>query len=78
MTKLSEAQRRALEKLAGRTRPASGYGLYERLNVLDALERRGLAYAERGLGSVAFPNTSILWSITRAGRAALSSSDAKR
>jgi hypothetical protein len=39
---------------------------------LEALERRGLVIAQRSLGSIAMPHTSIQWLITRTGRLALS------
>jgi hypothetical protein len=39
---------------------------------LEALERREMVKRKGGLGSVAMPHTSILWSITDAGRKALS------
>lgn len=68
--KISPRQREALAKLADATQ-ATAYDLRIGMNTLEALEGRGLLTARRGLGSMAFPHTSIQWRITPAGRAAL-------
>lgn len=75
MGKLTKAQREtlaALEKVAER-------GAYPGLSLgtLGALERRGLAKAKAGIGSMAMPHTAIRWSITPAGRAAIRSRTAQ-
>lgn len=51
----------------------AGRGAYPRLSLatLNALERRGLARATRGLGSMAMPHTAIKWRLTWAGDQAL-------
>jgi hypothetical protein len=59
MTKLAAAQKE------------SAYGLRVSMGTLNALEARGLVRSVRGVGSIAFPHTSIMWRLTDAGRAAL-------
>ena len=71
MAELTQPQWRALVKLADIHEPISSYAIRERLNVLDALERRNLVTSQRGPGSMAFPSTAIQWAITEAGRRAL-------
>lgn len=68
--KLSKHQRDALVALK-RYGEITAYGAGFRLDTLGSLENRGLASASRGLGSMAFPHTSIKWRITPDGRAAL-------
>lgn len=68
--KLTEVQWRSLNWFAdGHHR--SAYNARSRLDTLEALYRRGLLSRRGGLGSTAFPHTSIKWYITPAGRAAL-------
>lgn len=71
--KLTKAQWRALNWFAdGHHR--SAYNARSRMDTLEALYRRGLLSRRGGLGSMAFPHTSIEWAITPAGRQALASS----
>jgi uncharacterized protein YjhX (UPF0386 family) len=56
---LSKAQQRALNKLTDKGQCA--YELKERISTLEALVKRGYVIVERGLGSMAFPRTSILF-----------------
>lgn len=68
--KLSEAQRRALAKME----EGGAWSSYEAragLGTMNSLARRGYATKSQGLGSMAFPRTSIKFRITDAGRAAL-------
>jgi hypothetical protein len=65
---LSGKQRQHLMVLAGGERCAYP-GLH--MGTLEAMERRGLVQARRGLGSIAMPHTAIKWWLTPAGRAAL-------
>lgn len=68
--KLTKAQHEALVSVL--KNPGEGsYGLRTGMRTLEALESRKLVSAKRGLGSMAFPQTSIKWHITDAGRAAL-------
>lgn len=71
--KLTERQRDALERLQA-AGGVSSYDLRASLATLNALERRSLVSARRGLGSMAMPHTSTKWMITTAGRSALSGS----
>lgn len=66
--KLTDKQRQHLLALAAGERGAYP-GLH--VGVLSSLERKGMVVAKRGLGSIAFPHTSIRWRITDAGRKAL-------
>jgi hypothetical protein len=68
--KMSKAQRSALEDMS-RAESITAYGAGYRLDTLSSLENRKLARAERGVGSMAFPHTTIRWRITDLGRAAL-------
>ena len=74
--KLSKHQRDALVAL-NRYGEITAYGAEFRLDTLGSLETRGLASASRGLGSMAFPHTSIKWRITPAGRARSASAAAR-
>lgn len=68
--KLSPKQMEAVTKLS--TVPKeSAYGLRVSLGTLNSLEARGLVKAQHGVGSIAFPHTSIMWRLTDAGRAAI-------
>jgi len=69
--KLSDNQRRALEILRKGAPWPSAYDLGVGLGTLNSLEGRGLVMAHHGLGSLFSPHTAIKWSITEAGRAAL-------
>lgn len=69
MTKLTARQIHALAMLKDQG-PRSAYpGLH--IGTLNALSLRKLVDAKYGIGSMAFPHTSIVWSITDAGLAAL-------
>lgn len=70
MKGISPSMLKALEKLEKLERgdTASSYGLKTSLGTLDALETRKLVKGRRGRGCVAFPHTSIGWSITEEGR----------
>jgi DNA-binding IscR family transcriptional regulator len=70
--KISEKQHEALDKLL-RITEMSSYELRVGMNTLNSLEAKGLIKSRRGVGSMAFPHTSIKWSITNAGRAVLGS-----
>lgn len=72
MVKLSEAQRRALEKMSDLV-PLSSYSLQVGLHTLEALQRRGLVKARHGRGVLFSAQTGIEWRITEAGRTALAS-----
>lgn len=70
---LSRAQIEHLKAL-DRDGPRSAYpGL--RLGTLYALRNRGLVESKSGPGSMAFPQVSIEWSITGAGRIRLRASN---
>lgn len=69
--KLTDLQKMALEKFAdGQTRTA--YSSQCSLGTLNALKRKECLVSRGGLGAMAFPHTSISWTITEVGRAALS------
>lgn len=72
--KLTEAQRRALNRFAdGHCR--SSFAAQSGLNTLESLYRRGLLSKRSGLGAFFSPQTAIDWAITDAGRAALRESE---
>jgi hypothetical protein len=48
------------------------------LGTLNALAARGLVAARHPVGSMAFPHTSIVWSMTEKGYAALSDWEASQ
>lgn len=48
-------------------KPQSSYDLRATLTTMRALEGRGLVTSKHGLGSMAFPQSSIMWRITNAG-----------
>lgn len=75
MAKLTKPQHEALRVLAVNS-PRSAYP-HLKINTLWALQSQGLVDAAFGPGSMAFPNTSIKWSITDAGRAALAAREGK-
>jgi hypothetical protein len=58
---LTKIQSRALAKLHRRGGWESAYGLQESLGTLDALYRKGLVHKKMGLGSMAFPRSSIMY-----------------
>ncbi len=67
--KLSPTQVLVLEKMRdGHAHTAYRTGS---LATLEALHRRGLVSKKSGLGSMAFPHTSIEWTITADGRSAI-------
>lgn len=72
--KLTKAMASALRKIEPH-RLISSYSAGVRMDTLEALERRGLVEAQRGLGSIAFPHTSTGWRLTPAGRLALENTD---
>jgi hypothetical protein len=70
--KLSPQQRKALAALLpNRVNGASSYTLGVSLATMYALERRRLVAAKNNPGSLIWPQTSITWRITDAGRAVL-------
>lgn len=69
---MTKPQRAALEVVAAHGK-GSSYELRRSLTTLNALVARGYARRINGPGSIAFPRTSIIFYITDAGRAALSS-----
>ena len=70
--KLSPKQRKALAHLSpNQVGGASSYTLGVSLATMYALERRRLVAAKNNPGSMIWPQTSITWRITDAGRAAL-------
>lgn len=75
--KLSPSMLKALTALSDGNRRGS-YGLHVSLSTLQALRDRGLVTARHGLGSMAFPHTSIEWRITNTGLAALRGPPAAR
>jgi hypothetical protein len=72
---LTVVQSSALSKLADGE--SSAYRLRAGLGTLRSLEKRGLVVSRGGLGSMAFPHTSIQWRITEAGRNALANGGTK-
>ena len=58
--KLTKAQSAALQRMKETPR-SSAYTMKVSMATLEALERKGLAKAFRGLGSMAFPKTAIKW-----------------
>lgn len=69
MEKLTNRQAEALIKLRDHG-PRSAYpGIH--MGTLNTLRDRGLVTSRGGLGSMAMPHTSIMWSITEKGRKAL-------
>lgn len=73
MGKLTNRQAEALIKLRDHGPRCAYPGLH--LGTLNALSLRKLVTAEYNLGSMAMPHTSIKWTITPAGRAALEASN---
>ncbi len=69
MAMLTKRQKMALARLSDSA--SCAYTIPAGLNTLEALERRGLVSARRGVGSISMPHTAIIWRITDAGRAAL-------
>lgn len=67
---LSDRMRMALHKFIVVSNTLTAYSANESLGTLDALQRRGFLRAQRGLGSMAFPHTSIRYTITKAGLSA--------
>ena len=67
--KLTNRQSEALIKLRDHGRRPAYPGLH--IGTLNSLSLRGLVKAEYGVGSIAMPHSSIMWSITEAGRLAL-------
>ena len=63
---LSPLQQAALAGLKDGER-RSAFDLKAKLGTLESLATRGLVTAKRGLGSMAFPHTSIGWRITNEG-----------
>lgn len=72
--RLTKAQEKALHSV-GMEDGATAYTARVKLNTLYALEERGLVRGTRGLGSMAFPQSSIIWRLTPAGRAALAKAE---
>lgn len=68
--KLTNRQAEALIKLRDHGPRRAYPGLH--LGTLNSLANHGYVVESYGLGSMAFPHTSITWRITPAGRAALS------
>ena len=68
MLKLSKNMTQAMLKLAdGKVKSRSSYQLQIGLNTLYALAARGLVKRSSGVGSFAFPQTAIKWSLTKEG-----------
>jgi hypothetical protein len=65
--KLSPTQKTVLNKMRD-GKPHTAYRTGS-LATLEALHKRGLVSKRAGLGAMAFPHTSIEWTITDAGRA---------
>jgi hypothetical protein len=61
----------ALRSLAAIEHGASAYTLGASLATMYALERRRLVASQHNPGSMIWPQTSITWRITNAGRAAV-------
>jgi len=73
--RLTEPQLMTLEIMNGHSKPISSYSSGQRMVTLEALERKGLVAATRGIGSMFSPQTAITWRITTAGRQALPQND---
>jgi hypothetical protein len=73
MTKITPTMTHHLVALSGGPRPAYP-GLS--LRTLDALYMRGLIKRDYRVGNMAFPHTSIFWSLTDAGHEALTAAEA--
>lgn len=67
--KLTNKQAEALIKLRDHGPRCAYPGLH--MGTLNTLQYRGLVTSKGGLGSMAMPHTTIKWTITPAGRAAL-------
>ena len=66
--KLSPNQIRTMAALSEKPWRGAFPGLS--LGTLNSLEKRGLVRSAHGIGSMAFPHTSIKWTLTDAGREA--------
>jgi hypothetical protein len=69
--RLNPFQRKALTKLAplnGDIQWRDAYSLKQSLATMRSLEKKGYVESRHGLGSMAFPRSSIEWRITQAGR----------
>lgn len=69
MRPLTNRQSEALIKLRDHGPRCAYPGIH--LGTLNALSLRGMVRADYLLGSLAFPSTSIKWSITEKGRLAI-------
>jgi hypothetical protein len=67
--RLTNRQAEALIKLRDHGPRCAYPGLH--IGTLNALSLRKLVSAQHNVGSIAMPHTSIVWSITDAGRLAL-------
>lgn len=70
MKPMSAVQWNALEVLAAHGR-GSSYELRRSRGTLNALVARGYATKQQGIGAIAMPRTSIIYTVTNAGLAVL-------